>query len=281
MSQISPKPSSLVSSLSLVRDAQENGALPLGAVQRVSESEGATTYGQTTPSKSVGEQVTLSPIAQLKEMLRQRVADLYTRSETLVRRIVMSGPEQIEALSKELKRLSLELKRLVSQYKALKGMANIESFGAGAQPSSDSLSSLSSLASVSDVSAVSISQVAEPLASNAVDPSLVVEPGTEIEVSNLEKLKQDAIALYEKLSGEVDGSEKDSDRAGESDSDEDGIESVFKEILKKLREARDLLEEKALLAGDQESLKVLEEVKLIESEIVSELSQPEFPSPLS
>ena len=286
MPQISPKQTPPVSS-SIARDAQDRGALPLGAVQRVQNdqsigaAEESSSNEQVNPTRSVGEQVTLSPMDQLKEMLRQRVADLYSRSETLVRRIAMSGPEQVESLSKELKRLSLELKRLVSQYKALKGMANMQSFGVSSQPASDSLSSLSNLTNVSDVlkvPEVSTSQVAEALPSEAIEPLLDVEQGTGFEDSNLEKLKQDAIALYEQLSREDDRSEKDSGGAAEGDRDEDGMEAIFKEILKKLQEARELLELKAGLADDQDSSQVREDVKRLENELVSELAQLDLAS---
>lgn len=302
MSQISP--TQLPSSLSILRDAQERGSLPLGAVQRDSYGQRLDQAGSMDSRENVsrsqgsGEQVTLSSVDQLKEMLRQRVADLHSRSETLVRRIALSGPEQVEALSKELKRLGLELKRLVSQYKALKGMASIESFGAGFQGVSDSMSNLSSLSTLSTASSpvpmqggqavdagsidVSISAVAVDIVDSDAIPSEALDEKTgqdvEFEGSALEKLRRDAVELYEALSGGQDSSEKKSERDGESGNSQDGMAALFKEILKKLKEAKELLEIKARSNGDDDSLKLLQSVKLIAIDLESELAQLDFSS---
>lgn len=304
MSQISSTqlPSSY-SSLSILRDAQEGGLLPLGAVQRESDGQrfdqagGMDSRENVSRSQRSGEQVTLSSVDQLKEMLRQRVADLHSRSETLVRRIALSGPEQVEALSKELKRLGLELKRLVSQYKALKGMAAIESFGAGFQGGKalSNLSSLSPLSTAFDaapmqavqaVDAGSIDASISPVAVDIVDsdaiPSEALDEKTgqdvEFEGSALEKLRRDAVELYEALSGGEGSSEKKSERGGENGNSQDGMAALFKEILKKLKEAKELLEIKARSNGDDDSLELLQSVKLIAIDLESELAQLDLSS---
>jgi hypothetical protein len=283
-------------SSSLVRDAQTHGALPLGAVQRLQDEQDNSLFGVSTEtstdeptnlSKSMGEQVSLSPMSQLKEMLRQRVADLFSRSEALVRRIIMSGPEQVEALSNELKRLGLELKRLISQYKALKGMEDIQGFQAGSQSSSDSLSSVTRLASASEVSSSSITEPSQSaslfvleqsgkmeFSMGVANVSREVDQNTQFGASAMDKLKQEAISAYEQFSSQDGFSDKNSQQAREQGgNEEDGIEAGFREILKKLKQARDLLEAKARFEDDRESLEVLEDVKRIENAVVTELAQ--------
>ncbi len=301
MPQISLTQSPSYSSSSILREAQERGSLPLGAVaressgQRFDQAGGVDSRKGVSRSQRSGEQVTLSSVDQLKEMLRQRVVDLHSRSETLVRRIALSGPEQVEALSKELKRLGLELKRLVSQYKALKGMASIASFGAGSQGLSDSMSNLSSLSTLSTASNpvpvpmqgaqavaagsmdVSISVVAVDIVDVDAIPSEPLDEKTgqdiEFEGGALESLGREVVELYETLSEGQDSSEKQSERGGESGNNQDGMDALFKEILKKLKEAKGLLEIKARSNGDDDSLELLKSVKLITIDLESELAQ--------
>ncbi|KZZ09938.1 hypothetical protein A3750_21180 [Oleiphilus sp. HI0079] len=90
----------------------------------------------------------------------------------------------------------------------------------------------------------------------------------------MDKLKQEAISAYEQFSSQDGFSDKNSQQAREQGgNEEDGIEAGFREILKKLKQARDLLEAKARFEDDRESLEVLEDVKRIENAVVTELAQ--------
>ena len=301
------KPLTPKNSDSMFRAAQDRGELPLGAVQReqvnsVFDAQGSTDNKKddaSRPTPNVGTQVMLSPLSQLKEMLRQRVADLMSRSEALVQRIALSGPDQIEALSKELKRLGLELKRLISQYKALKGMASIGSFGAESA-GSGSIENLG----VSGAITGTITGASAPIERTQVESVLKVEGEVEVqldqtmstevsvgietteleqelslsssdsEANPLESLKPQALELYKELSGQNDErGDRDGDREETGAGEQDNTPAMFIEILKKLKQAKELLELKARLAKDEESLKVLWEVELVQQEIEAELNQ--------